>query len=247
MTSSTKSWGVGLIFIPVALLLGLILGGMAPRRELDKARTEIERLKSQGGRRGGSSLNMITDVVRIPNDATPRTIERTPEPLDTGDREDGEEVEIIPGDTPRADEPSPPVRPTGLAEQLAAAREAWKIRAEIARNSFLSRTGLRENAAVDFDVIIAAMNLRLQSSFEELARTLAAGENLTTERGVRMVNNLTGVLALTYDELDRKLPPTWRAANGDDFDLTDFIDPSVAEPLIPVGHKLEDRPRRRNR
>ena len=247
MTSSAKSWGVGLIFVPVALLLGLILGGMAPRRELDKARTEIERLKSQGGSRGGNSLNMITDVVRIPTDATTRNIEQPPEPLDTGEREVGEDDESIPAATPPADEPSPPAGPTGLAEQLAAAREAWKIRSDIARNSFLSRTGLRENAVVDFDVIIAAMNLRLRSSFEDLARTLAAGEDLTTERGVRMINNLTGVLALTYDELDRKLPTTWRAAGGDDFDLTDFIDPSVAEPLIPVGHKLEDRHRRRNR
>ncbi|HMP72480.1 MAG TPA: hypothetical protein PKE55_04380 [Kiritimatiellia bacterium] len=252
MNSRPSPWLPALIVVPIALLAGIILGGLAPRRELEKARIEIQDLKTRGERRGGaSSLNILTDVVRIPSETTPRNMPESrpaePSPFDSGsfpETDDSPAPELT--ESEEALPPSPSVSES-LADRLDDAREAWAIRAEIARNSFLSRTRLRNDEAVQFDVVIAAMNLRLQSAFQNLSQTLLAGEDLTTERGVRVLHDLTGVLTLTYDELDRKLPSTWRAAAGDDFDLTDFIDPSVAEPLIPVEHKLEDRPRRRGR
>ena len=63
-----------LVWIPVALLAGLVVGGWAPRMELNKARAEIERLKTQGGGREGgqATLGAITGMIRIPEGA-PRT------------------------------------------------------------------------------------------------------------------------------------------------------------------------------
>ncbi len=52
----------------LALLLGLILGGWGPRREVEAARREIEELKAQlrkgGGRTAG--LENITTLLRVP-------------------------------------------------------------------------------------------------------------------------------------------------------------------------------------
>ncbi len=229
--------------LPFALLAGLVLGGLGPRRELEEARREIERMKSRPERAGGAgSLNVITDVVRIP--PRPATETRAPQSPAT----DGTAERPAPGAAdlePTASAPERPAERISLRERLETAREAWAVRVDVARNTFAARTGYRGEELAEFDTILAAMNLRLRNTFEQFARQLAAGEELTVERGVRMVNELTGALALTYDELDRKLPSAWRAAAGDDFDLTDFIDPSVAEPLIPVESQIENRPRRR--
>lgn len=227
-----------LLLLPFALLVGLALGGLGPRREIDEVRRELARLKARPERAGGAgSLNVITDVVRIPPRPPPAAAR---EPAAPGDDAAPAEAETPPPAAP----PAPPER-ISLKDRLETAREAWAVRAEVARNTFAARTGYRGEELAAFDTIVAAMNLRLRHTFEQFARELATGENLTVERGVRMVNELTGALTLTYDELDRRLPATWRAAAGDDFDLTDFIDPSVAEPLIPVETQIENRPRRR--
>lgn len=226
----------GWALVPLALFGGLVLGGWGPRRELERANAEIARLKARGPRGGdGASLNVITGVVGLPAAGERRT-ETPPASKETAP-------------LPQTAAPATPAEPAenrpriSLAERLEEARAAWAVRVDIARNTFVARTGLRDEDLKRFDVVVAAMNLRLQAAFEQLAQAVAAGEEITPERALRIVHDLTGILTLTYDELDRQLPSTWRAAAGDDFDLTDFIDPSVAQPLVAVEPLLEDRPR----
>ncbi len=234
----------GWALVPAALLAGLALGGWGPRRELDKAHAEIARLKTLPGRGAeAGSLNVITGVVGIPAGRARRTAPQRPSapaaPAPTA--EDPPEVSDdapAPDQEPAADDPR-----VSLAERLEEARAAWAVRVDIARNTFVARTGLRGDDLQRFDVAMAAMNLRFKAAFEKLALALAAGEEINAERGIRTVHELTGILALAYDELDRQLPPAWRATAGDDFNLVDFVDPSVAEPLIPVERQLENRPR----
>lgn len=229
----------GWLYLPLALLAGYILGGLSPRHELTQAKTEIDLLKTQPTRQGGAALNVLTDVVRIPSPPPPAPTTSSAALEDTVS-------ETVPAD-PIPETPTPTVPTRNLESQLDAARELWEVRSDAARSSFLSRTGLTSNHAIDFDVMMAAMNLRLQASFEKLADRLSAGENMTPELGIRALNELTSALTLTYDELDRKLPFGWRESAGDEFDLTDFVNPSVAEPLIPIESKLNGNSSRRRR
>lgn len=247
MNTRSRFASGSLLFIPLALLVGFVLGGLGPRHELAKAKTEIDWLKTKPSRRGDTSLNLITDVVRIPK-------ERTEEPTRVEPVEESDTTDLIgPSPPPEptspsgSETPSPQPAPESLEDQLALAREAWAIRSDIARSTFLSRTGLSGEESIQFDVLQAAMNLRLRASFEKLANLLSAGQEMSPELGIRAINEITGALTVTYDELDRKLPSHWRETAGEDFDLTDFIDPSVAEPLIPVEKKLSERPRDRRR
>jgi hypothetical protein len=61
---------------------------------------------------------------------------------------------------------------------------------------------------------------------------------LDQELQVRMMNDLSGALVLTYDEMDRTLPPGWRESASDEFRLTDMVDPSVAAPMTNVTDKM---------
>jgi hypothetical protein len=116
--------------------------------------------------------------------------------------------------------------------------ELWKVRSDVARNTFLARAKFNTEEAAQFDVLLAAMNLRLRATIEQIAVGLRAGETPSPESGVRAIHTLSGALATTYDEMDRTLPPGWRAAGDEPLDLVDFVDPSVAEPLIGVEQLL---------
>jgi hypothetical protein len=45
-------------------------------------------------------------------------------------------------------------------------------------------------------------------------------------------------MVMTYDEMDRKLPATWRTDAGASFDLVTYVDPKVAQPLVGVQDKM---------
>jgi len=73
------------------------------------------------------------------------------------------------------------------------------------------------------------------------ADRLAAGEELTPEIGTRAFNEMTTALVQSYDALDAFVPEAQRGEAAQ-IELTDFIDPGVAEPLIAVQDKLEKVP-----
>ena len=78
------------------------------------------------------------------------------------------------------------------------------------------------------------MNLRLGDRIEQWTDYLKVKGELNPEDGIRMMNDLSSVMVLTYDELDGSMPPNWRDEAGEDFQLFNFIDPEVAMPLAEV-------------
>lgn len=225
------------IWIPFALLLGLVLGGWGPREDLKLARQEIELLRSREDRKSENPVRTVTDWVRIP----PRTEPAQPPPPETPSEPAPE-----PETTPPSEPEIPSVPPPDLRARIDEALELWKIRSEIARNTFVMRAKFGPEEAAQFDVLLAAMNLKLRSSIEQIAVGLRAGEDPTPETGLRAIHTLSGALASTYDEMDRTLPPGWRVAGDEPVDLVDFVDPSVAEPLIGLEDRIpRGRPRRR--
>ena len=125
-----------------------------------------------------------------------------------------------------------------MEERIRAAKAGWRVRSDLARNSFLENLGAGEEEANQFDVLIAAMNLRLANTIGNSVDTSGEPEAIGFEHGARLIHELSGAVVLTYDEMDRTLPEDWREATDSEFALSDFIDPSVADPLIDRADKM---------
>ncbi|MFC1498708.1 hypothetical protein ACFLS1_09615 [Verrucomicrobiota bacterium] len=241
-----KQW----IFVPIALLIGLLIGGWGLKADLRKCRNELKAARNllEANKRQGSNIDSVTRLFGV-----------EPVKRKTGQKEDTEftkedisqttnQIEVAgpdeskQDDTENADQQSEENR---LENQIEKAVDMWNLRKDIARSSFISNVGLNEEQIVNFDVFVEAMNIRLSNSIEQFADLLQKEDSMNTELGLRLVNEVTDAMVITYDEMNRTMPDKWKKHAGKDFDLVDFIDPSVATPLIDVQDKLEEsRPSR---
>ncbi|MEI7898630.1 MAG: hypothetical protein WCK89_00130 [bacterium] len=246
------------LFFPLILLLGLIVGGWAPKEELRAAKKEAAELKEKlASREKDSRMDTFTRMVQIPGRATktsPATKRKTAS------------VNVTPADEPGSNawasaaapaatnapevkaappEPeNPKLSPEDLHARIEEAKELWKTRSEIARAQWIDRLKLTPEATALFDTSVNAMNEELYTAMQGLADKLAAGETLTPETGTRAFNEMTSALVKTYDDLTVLVPEAQRGEAAK-LELTDFIDPAVAEPLIAVQDKLENLPGQR--
>ena len=133
--------------------------------------------------------------------------------------------------------------PRSMHDQIQAATELWKMRGAVARTTFLSNLDADAAAATQFDVVMAAMNLRLSNSIRTWVDSAKETDDFSSESGLRMMNDLSTVLVNTYDELDRTLPGDWRIKSGTNFEVMAFINPEVASPLVDIEDKLSTRRR----
>jgi hypothetical protein len=129
-----------------------------------------------------------------------------------------------------------------LQARIEEAKELWASRALVARAQWIDRLKLTPEGAAQFDAAIDAMNGELLASLQGLADALAGDDALTPELGARFFNEMTASLVRTYDDLGA-LVPAGQRGEAARIELTDFIDPAVAEPLIAVQGKLGDMPR----
>jgi hypothetical protein len=171
-----------LVWIPFALLLGLLIGGWGPREELREARREIERLRSTGTARPDVTVRAVADLVRInpplrPDPGPDEALDVSPDSTDAPPTDDGAPSPDGAPDPPPA--PRDAANETDLRRQIDAAMEVWRIRSELAREAFLSESRMGDVEAVQFDVLMATMNLRLRDAVERVAERIRAGEPQT--------------------------------------------------------------------
>ncbi len=254
------------MWIPFALLVGLMVGAWGPRARLKHANSEVKRLEELLKRGGGSGraarLDGITRMLRIPDadskGGKPTETDSRDETTDGSTQESNgsastaevvsasQETGVEEETAPEEDGSERERRRRGMAERIDEAVELWQLRSDIARSTFISNAGLSHEEAAQFDVLVESMNMRLRERIGTWAEEIQVEEfEMTEENGVRMMNDLSSVMVLTYDEMNRTMPEGWRQDAGNEFNLTDMIDPSVATPLINVEDKLERRPRRR--
>jgi hypothetical protein len=226
----------------LALLIGLVLGGWGPRRDLKEAQREMEELKTQakkGGNRN-AGLDGIASLLQVPDQAD-RSARRA---IRSG------EISTHPAGTNATSGAERPSRPMGgggtngparvdFRERIKAAAELWKVRRDLARNGFMSQVKPTPAEAAQVDVIMQAMNVRLQEGVVRWVDYIKEAEALSPEDGIRMMNELSGIVVTTYDDLDRALPEDWRDKAGEKFQVFDFIDPEVALPLADVAGIME--------
>jgi hypothetical protein len=121
-----------------------------------------------------------------------------------------------------------------VRERLQAAVDLWKVRADLARNSFVSNVTTSDSQTAQFEVTMAAMNLRLSNSIRTWVEYVKEAQTVTPETSIKIMSDLSATLVWAYNDLDRTMPEDWRARAGPKFQVFDFIDPQAAMPLVEV-------------
>lgn len=226
-----------ILALVVGLAAGLLIGRAAPLADLRALRQELEDAKKKGGGRSSASTAMsgVESMLKVTSDEVAqarRTKARGPAvPVDPAGTNaaaasGGTNVELTVGSGRR-----PGRDRAAMSNSIEQVKQAWQLRSEIARKNFLERAKLDEKQTADLDVVLEAMNIRLGESIDRWSAEIRKADAFTPETGIRMMNDLSQALVVTYDELDRKLPATWRANAGENFELVRFVDPEVLTPL----------------
>ena len=235
-----------IVWLPLVFVAGGIIGYYGPAEELRArdAREQEEKAKKSKTR---NAFGSFTELVNIPEVAKrPRRVKDTELSTNTTAVAGRLGEAPLPGESAGGrvgDAPLPEKRrrvaPEDLRARIDEAAEMWRTRIEIARASAIEKLGLDETGAAAFDDAIDDMNAKLRESIQIVADSIASSQEMTQELGIRFMGDISTSLAEGYDSL--------RACVGEDhrgevskLQLTDFIDPSVGEPLIAVQDKLED-------
>ena len=234
-----------IVWLPLVFIAGGLVGYYGPAEELRSrdVREKEEKTKAKPKNAFGS----FTELVNIPEVAKrPRRVKDTEPATNTtavagrvGDAPlPGESASGRVGDAPLP-EKRRRVAPEDLRARIDEAAELWRTRIEIARASAIDKLGLDDKGAESFNDAIEDMNAKLRESIQIVADRVASSESLTHELGVRLMGDIATSLAETYDSLATCVDEDHRGEVSR-LELTNFIDPSVGEPLIAVQDKLED-------
>ena len=237
-------------WVIVALLAGMVLGTWSMKADLRKARKEIAALKKELEQKGGrqTGLEGITSMLKLP--APDRTRQRAPTEAPPPAEAIGATTST-PAAVSTSDWSGFTNRPhharhrhadtNSVRDQIQAAADVWKVRTDLARNSFVSNVTTSEDQAAQFEVAMVAMNLRLSNSIRTWVDYVKEAQTVTPETGVKIMSDLSATLVWAYNDLDRTMPPNWRAAAGPKFQVFDFIDPQVAMPLVDAEQILRQQ------
>jgi hypothetical protein len=242
----------------VALIAGFVLGGWGPKTENLELRQRVVQLEEQLEHRTMRAPVALAGVRRMlnvpdwspvqePAAATPpQAVER---PRDAGSPEldspdngglaydasgNGAAVKELEKKEDETEERAA----RSIREHIERASEVWALRSGIARDTFLHKVEADQAQSIRFDVLVEAMNIRLEATIRNWSAAIQEETVPPAEVYLRMMNELTDSLVLTYDELDRNMPETWREAVGTDFRLINHIDPYVALPLVNIEQQM---------
>ena len=243
-----------LVWLPLALVVGGLVGAYGPTEELRtrEERAEAEKAKTKAKQKSAGAFGSFAQIVNIPDEAKrPRRPRPAPKAKTgksaaaTNNAESAESDVAAASDasttnTPAARnrKPEKQLSPEDLKARIDEASDLWRTRIEVAKASAVSKLGLDDAGKESFETALEAMNDRLRDSMQIVADQIASAERMTPELGVRLMGDVSTALAETYDAIG--------ACAGDgkrdevsNLNLADFIDPSVAEPFVAVQDKLE--------
>ena len=95
------------------------------------------------------------------------------------------------------------------------------------RSNFFANANLSPEQQQNFVNMFSAMNDMLKDRAAFWADELKAGRITRGEVEVRSRAEMATALVRSYAGLDRSMPPNWRQAAGEDFNVMRFIDPTV--------------------
>ena len=237
-----RSWTL----IPLAAVLGLIAGSWGPREDLKILQQQVQSERTTRKASGSAGFDAFAKLTGIPDVAKRRAPVRraaTNAVAKAGEAVVTERVEKVAGPLP-AEEGGRRhwnrMSTEDLKARIDEAADLWRTRVELARTQWKEKLGISsDGASAAFDAALTDMNAALRESMQALAEEIEAAGRVTPELGLRMMGDASRTMAETYDALAESLPAD-RRADLSDMPVFEFIDPSVAEPLVGVQDKLSD-------
>jgi flavodoxin len=107
----------------------------------------------------------------------------------------------------------------------------------MARAQWQAKLNLNDQELAGFDQAIADMNDKLYQTMQVVADELQSTDKLSSEAGIRIMNEVTTTLVETYDQIGEVIPAEQRP-QIEGMEMQDFIDPAAFDPLIDVRDKL---------
>jgi hypothetical protein len=222
--------------LPFTLLAGLLIGRWLPTGE---TRVESAVRIEATTKNNEASINNITRLIQIPDKASkqrPRRIPATNTPPALISQESNSTNPATNAHTPRANHRR--LSPEDLRARMEEAKDLWRTRAELARVQMFEKLNLQTaEQQTRFDNAINTMNQSLLNSMQGLATEIKTSPEMTPEQGVRAIAQMTTAMTTAYDGIFQAVPQEKQADVGK-MQMTDFIDPSVIEPLAEVQDKL---------
>lgn len=212
-------WAVGLI---IGVILGFLLGGIQPRRQLQDREVQMKALRSElaaaGKRSGRNSILPLPDL----GVSAPKASSRRHEPSSDAEEPEVEADDAAtsadgPDDAPTAEPvapPSPPTREEQLKE-FDMAVDAQRVRARQSRAALQEQAGLSDEEMAEFDDIVGQMNDDLAVYGDDVLRW--SQEEPDTRDALGVAHEVTGILYESQSALEELV--------GDDA-LDDVEEPS---------------------
>ena len=225
-----------LVWLPAAFVIGGLVGYYGPAEEL---RTRELRAKEEKAKPTvNNAFGSFAQMVNIPAEAK-RPRRRPAPPGQNGAAGTNEVAEAGgPGQPPSDGKPPENISPEDLRARIDEAADLWRTRIEIARTAAVEKLELNEAGQRAFNSAVDAMNDRLRESMQIFADEVTANKSVSPELGVRLMGDISTSLAETYDAIGEAVGEDMRGEVST-LELFNFIDPSVAEPLIAVQDKID--------
>jgi len=239
-------WAVGLI---IGVILGFLLGGIEPRRQLQDRdqrlkglETELEAARKKGGR--GSFLPLPDLGVSTPKARQPRAAdaEATAEDEPGGDRARAPESPEDAAPSAPTEPPPPPTKEEQLKE-FDLAVDAQRVRARQSRAALQEQAGLSDEEMADFDDIVAQMNDDLAVYGDDVLRW--SQEEPDTRDALGVAHEVTGILYENQAALEELV--------GDDAlgdvdepsrQIWNYVDLDTFRPAVETALERENAPGR---
>ena len=237
-----------IVWLPLTAVLGGIVGAWGPMEELRvlKEREDEAKVAARpAAKRGG--FDPLAQFINVPDAAKrPRRTKKPATPIakkgkDVASTNDAPSVAAADATGEgKKGESRPLLKPEDLQARIDEAAELWRTRIQLARATALENLGIAADAADAFDTALSDMNDRLRESMQAIADAIANEEKMTPEIGARLMSDMASAMVETYDHIGGCVDGAKRGEVSE-LNLAEFIDPSVAEPLVAVQDKLDGR------
>ena len=245
------------LLLPLACLIGFLVGSWGARDELRAFKEHAKEAKEKASAKPGG-FDTFARMVKIPEAArrprrpkhagkakpaspiAAKTEQKAKSAPPSAAKPEADSTSSVTMQVAKVEADVPPKRlsPDDLRARIEEAQELWRTRVDMARAQWKAKLKLNGDAEKAFDAALQEMNERLYDSVSALAGILSEKEEMTPELGLRLVGETTTILAETYDKIGACAAPGQREEIAK-MQMTDFIDPGVAEPLVDVQGKVD--------
>lgn len=230
--------------ISLGVLLGIVVGAWGPREDLKTLKAQVQERGNVRKASEASGFDAFAKMVNIPDVAK--------RPAKSVRAKSAPSTNVV----AQAAKPSMPSQPSQLTQpsqrpkpfsredlraRIDEAADLWRTRVELAKTQWKDKLGISgDEKSEAFESALTAMNESLLETMTALAEEIEKSEKMTPELGLRLMGDASRTMAETYDALGA-LVPADRRGEVSELPVFEFIDPSVAEPLIGVQDKLDVR------